>query len=205
MGNITRIPTKHQDSDQEMVDRHLSELLHLPHLPPKFRPKKSEIQEKVDALTAPVNRVWLLGRIAATLSAYYEKDSHHSIEGKRAEDWLQELQEYPQWAIERAMRWWTSSGNKDRRKQPLEGDIAERCLLEMKGIKSLPWVLERKEKEHQAQQQSRSRPQITQAQREENKIAIDEALSRFGIKSQDPQKRPVQAQHDASALVPYKN
>jgi hypothetical protein len=53
-----------------------------------------------------------------------------------AEDWREALGEYPQWAIERAVRWWKSADNPDRRRRPLEGDIAARCRIEMDGVPS---------------------------------------------------------------------
>jgi len=61
-----------------------------------------------------------------------------------AEDWMEEIGGYPRWAIERAVRWWKSADNPDRRKKPLEGDIAARCKVEMRGIGALPSLLSRK-------------------------------------------------------------
>ncbi len=61
-----------------------------------------------------------------------------------AQDWLEALAGYPQWAIERAVRWWKSADNPDRRKKPLEGDIAARCKVEMRGIGAVPKLLSMK-------------------------------------------------------------
>lgn len=85
-----------------------------------------------------------MARVAALLNPYYDKDTPPAIRKMEAEDWLEELQSYPQWAIERAVRWWKSADNPGRRKKPLEGDIAARCKVEMRGIGSLQKILERK-------------------------------------------------------------
>ena len=44
-----------------------------------------------------------------------------------AEDWHEELRDYPAWAILKASRWWMSSDNPERRKKPLAGDISARA------------------------------------------------------------------------------
>lgn len=59
-----------------------------------------------------------------------------------AEDWLEELSGYPQWAIERAVRWWKSEANANRRKRPFEGDIAARCKIEMAGVPTASMMLD---------------------------------------------------------------
>jgi hypothetical protein len=100
----------------------------------------------VDRLSAPAQPAWTMARIAALLSPYYEKDLPQAVRIIEAQDWADALSGYPQWAIESAVRWWKSADNPDRRKRPLEGDIAERCEWEMRGIKaahlylSLPMV-----------------------------------------------------------------
>lgn len=52
------------------------------------------------------------------------------------QDWADALCDLPDWAIDRAVRWWKSADNPDRRRKPLEGDIAERARMEQ-GIISL--------------------------------------------------------------------
>lgn len=96
------------------------------------------------ALSEPVTPTWCMARVAALLSPYYDKDTPPAVREMEAEDWMEALAEYPQWAIERAVRWWKSADNDQRRKKPLEGDIAARCRVEMRGIKSLPDLLSRK-------------------------------------------------------------
>ena len=96
------------------------------------------------ALTEPCDETWCMARVAALLSPYYDKGTPEGVRRMEAEDWLEALAEYPQWAIERAVRWWKSADNADRRKKPLEGDIAARCKVEMRGIGAVPGLLQRK-------------------------------------------------------------
>ena len=86
--------------------------------------------------------MWISARVAALLSPYYEKDIPQSVREMEAEDWREALREFPQWAIERAVRWWKGEENPDRRKRPMEGDIAARCRLEMNGVSSAVLMLE---------------------------------------------------------------
>lgn len=90
----------------------------------------------------PVEPVWCLARVAALLSPYYEKETPQAVREMEAEDWREALAEFPRWAIERAVRWWKSADNPDRRKRPLEGDIAARCRVEMNGVPSAVQMLE---------------------------------------------------------------
>lgn len=136
--NIAVLP--HQDSGQ--VDQALEWLLHLPQLPPADLPPMADVEATVAALTAPVNPAWCMARVASLLSPYYEKDTPQSVREMEAEDWLEQLAPFPQWAVDRAVRWWKGMENPDRRKRPMEGDISARCKVEMRGIGSLPKVLE---------------------------------------------------------------
>ena len=113
-------------------------------MPPSDLPEMAEVEKTVAALSEPCNAAWCMARVAALLSPYYDKDTPPAVRKMEAEDWLEELGGYPQWAIERAVRWWKSAENADRRKKPLEGDIAARCKVEMRGIVALPALLRRK-------------------------------------------------------------
>lgn len=48
-----------------------------------------------------------------------------------AEDWNEELKDYPAWALQKASRWWMSRNNEKRRQKPIAGDIAARAQWEM--------------------------------------------------------------------------
>ena len=82
-----------------------------------------------------------MARIAALLVPYYEKDTPQAIRNMEAEDWAAELGNHPQWAVESAVRWWKSEANPDRRKRPMEGDIAARCKRETDAVRAATRVL----------------------------------------------------------------
>ena len=82
-----------------------------------------------------------MARIAALLVPYYEKDTPQAIRNMEAEDWAAELGNHPQWVVERAVRWWKSEANPDRRKRPLEGDISARCKRETDAVRAATRVL----------------------------------------------------------------
>jgi len=60
--------------------------------------------------------------------------------------WLDELAEYPLWAIHNATRWWVSSKNDRRHKKPLPGDISERCEVEIMLVRVAQRAVERFDK-----------------------------------------------------------
>ena len=131
-------------ADHPQVDEAMQWLMRLPQLPPNELPEMREIEATVAALSEPASVPWCMARVAALLSPYYDKDTPPSVRTMEAEDWLEALGHYPQWAIQRAARWWKSADNADRRKKPLEGDIAARCRIEMRGIGSVPDIIARK-------------------------------------------------------------
>lgn len=92
-------------------------------------------------LQRPANPTWVMARIAALLSPYYEKDVPQAVRVMEAEDWAEALAEYPQWAIQNAVRWWKSEHNADRRKRPMEGDIAAVCRKEMDAVRAAAFIL----------------------------------------------------------------
>jgi len=126
----------------DRIDRGLEWLRRLPLLPPEALPKKEDVLRVQKTLMTPCSGVWISARIAALLSPYYEKDIPQAVREMEAEDWREALAEFPRWAIERAVRWWKSADNPDRRKRPLEGDIAARCRIEMNGVPSAMKMLE---------------------------------------------------------------
>ena len=127
---------------EEQIDKGLEWLRRLPRLPQDQLPAKADVERVSGKLMVPVEPVWCLARIAALLSPYYEKDTPQGVREMEAEDWREALSEFPRWAIERAVRWWKSADNPDRRKRPLEGDIAARCRIEMNGVPSAVMMLE---------------------------------------------------------------
>ena len=127
---------------EEQIDRGLEWLRRLPRLPQDQLPAKADVDRVSSKLMVPVEPVWCLARVAALLSPYYEKETPQAVREMEAEDWREALAEFPRWAIERAVRWWKSADNPDRRKRPIEGDIAARCRVEMNGVPSAAKMLE---------------------------------------------------------------
>jgi len=126
----------------DRIDRGLEWLRRLPRLPQDQLPAKADVERVSSKLMEPVEPVWCLARVAALLSPYYEKETPQAVREMEAEDWREALAEFPRWAIERAVRWWKSADNPDRRKRPIEGDIAARCRVEMNGVPSAVKMLE---------------------------------------------------------------
>jgi hypothetical protein len=116
-----------------------SDLERLTHLLPSLRecPKaKAEARQMLAPLTTPAHPVWLMARVAALLSPYFEKDTPQAVREIEAEDWAHELRDKPQWAVEKAVRWWKSADNPRRRIRPLEGDISGRVRFEMMAVRA---------------------------------------------------------------------
>jgi hypothetical protein len=72
-----------------------------------------------------------MARVLALLLPYYAPDVPEGIRRIDAEDWRAALGGFPHWAIEKAVRWWKSDENPDRKRKPLDGDIVERVKFDM--------------------------------------------------------------------------
>ncbi len=88
-------------------------------------------QMMVTALRQPATRQWISGRVATVLSQYFASSVPTEVMTAIAEDWFDELGEYPSWALQKACRWGMSADNEKRRQKPLPGDIAARAREEM--------------------------------------------------------------------------
>ena len=172
-------------ADQGQVDEAMEWLLRLPKLPPDDLPEQERVEAVVGALNRPADAAWIMARVAALLSPYYDRDTPQAVRVMEAEDWLQELASYPRWAIERAVRWWKSSDNEARRKKPLEGDIAARCRVELRGIGALPEIVRRKRScaWHDT-------PQIPAMREKPDPAKVDELLASAGFR---PRRMEAQA------------
>jgi len=133
-----------QQIEAGQVDQALDWLARLPSLPSSELPALADIEATSAALLQPVDPAWCMARIASLLSPYYDKATPDLARVMEAQDWMEALADYPQWAIDRAVRWWKSAENEARRKRPLEGDIAARCVVEMRGIRAASALARRK-------------------------------------------------------------
>lgn len=91
-----------------------------------------------------------MARTASLLSPYYEKDVPQGVRVMEAEGWADALAEFPQWAIQKAAQWWKSADNPDRRKRPLEGDIAARARFEMQAVRAAKIKMNSNYRDHKA-------------------------------------------------------
>jgi len=142
---------------EEQIDKGRAWLRRLRRLPLDQLPDKTDVERIAGKLMVPTDPVWCLARVAALLLPYYEKETPQAVREMEAEDWREALGGFPRWAIERAVRWWKSDANADRRKRPLEGDIVARCRVEMDGVASASKVLEMKQRGAEHKQEPRER------------------------------------------------
>jgi hypothetical protein len=142
----------------ERIDRGLEWLKHsLPSLN-DCQDTRRKAETAVMALSEPAHPAKVMARVLALLNPYFDKDTPQAIREIEAEDWAAALGAYPYWAIEKAARWWKSEANADRRKRPLEGDIARRCKVEMDAVNAAKIMLTSQAKRREEDQ----RPQMTE-------------------------------------------
>lgn len=155
----------------ERIDRGLEWLKHsLPSLNDCHETRR-KAETAVTALSEPAHPAKVMARVLALLNPYFDKDTPQAIREIEAEDWAQALGAYPYWAIEKAARWWKSDANADRRKRPLEGDIARRCKVEMDAVSAAKIMLSSEARRRQAEE----RPQRTEAEMAEMRKRMAEA------------------------------
>lgn len=95
------------------------------------RTDRDEIEAGIKQLRVPCDPAWLMARVLALLTPYFNANVPEAVRRMEADDWLVALRSYPQWAVEKAVRWWKSDENPDRRRKPIEGDIVQRVKFEM--------------------------------------------------------------------------
>jgi hypothetical protein len=95
---------------------------------------KDVLELAIANLTQPAPNVWVMVRVASLLAPYYEKNIPTGVRAIEAEDWADALAGYPQWAIQKAVRWWKSDENEKRWRRPVEGDIVARVKFEMQAV-----------------------------------------------------------------------
>lgn len=114
-------------------------------LPIQTDGERDEIVQAIHDLQTPPERAWVMARVAALLSQYYAADVPQSIVKMMAEDWAEAIGDYPQWCITKAVRWWKSADNPERKRRPLEGDIEAICKREYGVVKIAQLALRRYE------------------------------------------------------------
>jgi len=126
------LQTTPQQSEQ--LAQALQHIKHSLLLPLDTGMKRNDLAHQADRLSVPASPAWIMARVAALLDQFYEKGVSQQSREFEADDWLAALRGKPRWAIEAAIRWWKGPDNENRRKRPLEGDIAARVYVEMQAV-----------------------------------------------------------------------
>ncbi len=104
------------------------------------------VKEMVAEYSTPASPVWICTRVMQLLGHFYAGELPSIVHEGVSSDWLQELCDLPDWAIDAACRWWVGRDNKKRGKRPLPGDISERAEEIMAGLRIAKTQIERYEK-----------------------------------------------------------
>ena len=73
---------------------------------PEFLPQLRAAAARVEEDLAPADKGQLLTRVL-TLLSHYRQDQHApQVETMLAQDWAEDLGEFPMWAVDEAARWW---------------------------------------------------------------------------------------------------
>ena len=123
-----------------------------PFYPPRLHPETAnQVQAVLDQLApylAPAERHQILARSVALLTHYYTPVVEERLLEAVAEDWFDDLCEFPMWVIQEACTYWRRT---EPRKRPSPGDIRARCFSTIREwqmlAKKLRITLDRFEKE----------------------------------------------------------
>lgn len=99
--------------------------------PVASRADRDNIEAGITALSVPCDPAWLMARVLALLTPYFTSNIPEGVRRIEAEDWRAALEKFPAWAVEKACRWWKSDLNPERKRKPMDGDIAGRAKFEM--------------------------------------------------------------------------
>lgn len=95
-----------------------------------------EVEEISAKLEVPATAKWISGRAATVLAQYFASPMPDEVMRVIAQDWIDELEDYPAWALKCAFAWWIGKDNPKRRQKPLPGDISERAYSEMAVVRA---------------------------------------------------------------------
>ena len=126
---------------REQADRGTARLRHLLPSLRDDEQARTEARQIAGVLTIPADPTWIAARVISLLNPYFEKDTPQAVREMEAEDWTAALESYPKWAVDSAVKFWKGADNPDRRKRPLEGDIAARCKFLMQECRAVEIAL----------------------------------------------------------------
>ena len=105
--------------------------------------ERDQLVVTIDRLKIPATARWTTLKVIGLLAHYYIALQKAELTEMVTADWIDELREYPAWAIEEACRWWTSKENKARHRRLLPGDIGEVCEQRMWRVRHAERMIER--------------------------------------------------------------
>lgn len=82
----------------------------------------------LDAHLAPAERQRTLARVMALLAHYYVAELPAQVQQALAEDWAEDVGEFPAWALDEACRTWRRA---NPRRKPTPGEIRDLCRREV--------------------------------------------------------------------------
>lgn len=94
-------------------------------------------------LEAPAREDFTARRVTTLLLHYFVASMPANFHEAVADDWLDELEGYPDWAITAACKWWVGSENKNKHRKPVPGDISAICKKEVGPISIARFALTR--------------------------------------------------------------
>lgn len=83
-----------------------------------------EAWDKIDLYIRPAERRWILGRVLALLAHYFTPNTDPRVAEAIAEDWAQDLRDFPDWAILEACSSWR---REETQRRPTPGHIRNLC------------------------------------------------------------------------------
>jgi hypothetical protein len=90
--------------------------------------KAAEITiDRINEYNTPADRNWLKGAIFTLLQHYYVRELDEDVQRAIAQDWIDILSKYPQWAIEKARAKYLTEFDR----KPVPKNIVDLCNKEM--------------------------------------------------------------------------
>jgi hypothetical protein len=65
------------------------------------------------------HREWIGGRVTTLLAAFYQDKTDELVAEAALADWMDVLEDLPQWAIQKACIWWLKVGPRSERGRPV--------------------------------------------------------------------------------------
>jgi hypothetical protein len=149
------------------------------------RDDRNRIEQSILQLSIPCDGSWLMARVLTLLLPDFTSDMPESVRRMEAEDWAEALGIFPQWAVEKACRWWRSDENPSRRRKPMTGDIQDRARHEMGVISMAKRKIVEFDRGRAAKVEP-PRPDPTPEEMEKRRAFAEYTMAQFGFESRAP-------------------